>query len=188
LQKCIARSLASARARRRLRRPRRRRQSRSGDRCSTTMSSASNADIAAGCSAGIFASLMGLNPRNIASAGGCHLITRSLHRPIRSGVRQWQSRSVLVANRRKPSCRLPKWSQRAHSGVAANRDRQPRSSSHAAARRSRESASGSGLYPARLRRPDADRPRAEARFSASKSCQLSSLAHRYRARLGQPLR
>ena len=42
----------------------------------------------------------------------------------------------------------------------------------------------------RARRPDADRPRAEARFSASnnKSCQLSSLAHRYRARLGQPLR
>jgi hypothetical protein len=117
------------------------------------MSSASNADIAAGCSAGIFASLMGLNPRNIASAGGCHLITRSLHRPIRSGVRQWQSRSVLVANRRKPSCRLPKWSQRAHSGVAANCDRQPRSSSHAAARRSRESASGSGLYAIALADP-----------------------------------
>ncbi|HWX38321.1 MAG TPA: hypothetical protein VNY09_03715, partial [Candidatus Sulfotelmatobacter sp.] len=49
----------------------------------------------AGCSAGIFASLMGLNPRNIASAGGCHLITRSLHRPIRSGVRQWQSKIGL---------------------------------------------------------------------------------------------
>jgi hypothetical protein len=64
---------------------------------------------------GISASLMGLNLRSIASAGSCHLITRSLRRPIRSGVRQWQSRSVLVANRRKPSCRLPKWSQRPHS-------------------------------------------------------------------------
>jgi predicted ATPase len=36
--------------------------------------------------------------------------------------------------------------------AAARVDRQPRSSSHAAARRSRESASGSGLYPAHLYR------------------------------------
>jgi hypothetical protein len=148
-RRCIARSVASARAHRRLRRPRRRPQSRSGDRCSTTMSSASSADIAAGCSAGISASPMGLNPRSIVSAGGCHLITRSLRRPIRSGVRQWQSRSVLVTNRRKPSCRLPKWSQGPHSGVAANRDRQPRSSSYSAAPPGeRQKSSGSDLYPA----------------------------------------
>jgi hypothetical protein len=127
-------------------------QSRSGDRCSTSMSSVSNADISAGCSAGISASLMGLNPRSIASAGSCHLITRSLRRPIRSGVRQWQSRSVLVANRRKPSCRLPKWSQRPHSGVP-----QTAIASRGVARtrlleESREYASSSGLYLARLYR------------------------------------
>jgi hypothetical protein len=60
-------------------------------------------------------------------------------------ARRWQSGSVLVANRRKPSCRLPKWSQHPQSGVAANRDRQPRSSLRAAARS--EHRKPSGLYP-----------------------------------------
>jgi hypothetical protein len=89
--------------------------------------------------------LMASNPRGIASAGSCQRITRSPRRPIRSGVRRWQSGSVLVANRRKPSCRLPKWSQHPQSGVAANRDRQPRSSLRAAARS--EHRKPSGLYP-----------------------------------------
>jgi hypothetical protein len=88
---------------------------------------------------------MASNPRGIASAGSCQRITRSPRRPIRSGVRRWQSGSVLVANRRKPSCRLPKWSQHPQSGVAANRDRQPRSSLRAAARS--EHRKPSGLYP-----------------------------------------
>ena len=88
---------------------------------------------------------MASNPRGIASAGSCQRITRSPRRPIRSGVRRWQSGSVLVANRRKPSCRLQKWSQHPQSGVAANRDRQPRSSLRAAARS--EHRKPSGLYP-----------------------------------------
>jgi len=74
---------------------------------------------------------MGLNPRTIALVGSCPLITRSPRRLIRSGVRRWQRGSVLVADRGKWSCRrqLPKWSRWPRSGVAANRDRQPRSSS-----------------------------------------------------------
>src|SRR6266446_9648312 len=74
---------------------------------------------------------MGLNPRTIALVGSCRLITRSPRRLIRSGVRRWQRGSVSVADRGKWSCRrqLPKWSRRPRSGVAANRDRQPRSSS-----------------------------------------------------------
>jgi hypothetical protein len=88
---------------------------------------------------------MASNPRGIASAGSCQRITQSPRRPIRSGVRRWQSGSVLVANRRKPSCRLPKWSQHPQSGAAANRDRQPRSSLRAAARS--EHRKPSGLYP-----------------------------------------
>jgi hypothetical protein len=114
------------------------------------MSSASNADITARCSAGISASLMGLNPLSIAPAGSCQLITRSPRRPIRSGVRRWQSRSVLVAGCRTPPLRrlLLRWPHRLQRGAAANRGRQPRSSSHAAARSEQRRPSGSGLYPA----------------------------------------
>src|ERR1700730_8536120 len=74
---------------------------------------------------------MGLNPRTIALVGSCRLITRSPRRLIRSGVRRWQKGSVSVEDRSKWSCRrqLPKWSRRPRSGVAANRDWQPRSSS-----------------------------------------------------------
>jgi hypothetical protein len=112
----------------RLRRHRWCRPSRSGDRCSATVSSASSAGFSARCSAGISASLTGSNPRGIASGGSCQLITQSPRRPIRNGVRRWQSGSVLVAYPRKPSRRRPhrQWSLRSRSGVAANRDRQPR--------------------------------------------------------------
>ena len=71
--------------------------SRSGDRCSATVSSASSAGFSARCSAGISASFTGSNPRGIASGGSCQLITQSPRRPIRNGVRRWQSGSVLVA-------------------------------------------------------------------------------------------
>src|SRR6202040_3515530 len=74
---------------------------------------------------------MDLPPRTIALVGSCRLITRSPRRLIQSGVRRWQRGSVLLADRGKWSCRrqLPKWSRCPRSGVAANRDRQPRSSS-----------------------------------------------------------
>jgi len=92
------------------------------------LSSASSAGFSARCSAGISASLTGSNPRGIASGGSCQLITQSPRRPIRNGVRRWQSGSVLVAYPRKPSRRRPhrQWSLHSRRGVAANRDRQPR--------------------------------------------------------------
>ena len=121
------------------------RRSRSGDRCSATMSSASNADIAARCCAGISASPMDLNPRRIARAGSCRLITRSPRRLIRSGVRRWQGRSAS-GDRRKLSCRrrLLKWLHRRRSGVVANRDQQQPSSS---ARRARINRSSINTWP-----------------------------------------
>ena len=151
------------------------------------MSCASNAGFAARCYAGISATLMGWNQRRIASAGSCRLVTQSSRQPIRSGVRQWQSRSASE-ERGKPSCRrrLPKrwrrWfrksSPRPRRGVAANHDRQPRSSSN--------SATPAARGP-RLSTPAPHGPETSAGRQSSRSDRKGLYSRAARQRLGTAL-